>query len=114
MKAIISEYRPGITRAARYSATDGDGNRVSVQQRDDLNSDQNHAEAVRKLCRKMNWTGTLVKGWFKKTQWVWVWVERNHQETGKVIDVRDCLTITPEAIARDWEDLAKARTPFAQ
>ena len=74
MKAIVTKYHgPGNVRGARYSATDNDGNRVSVQASDVLNSDQNHRAACRKLCLTMGWAGTLVQGALLGVGQVFVW-----------------------------------------
>jgi hypothetical protein len=73
MKAITTRYNgPTNTRGSRITATDEDGNRVSVSYNDALNSEPNHAAAARKLCQKMDWRGNLTGGHTKHGM-VWVW-----------------------------------------
>lgn len=62
-KAITTKYLgPTDFKGSRISATDGDGNRVSVPYEYALNSDGNHIAAATALCEKMKWKGTLVHG----------------------------------------------------
>lgn len=71
MKAILTKYHgPTNTRGARISATDGDGNRVTVPY--DHAARDPHDAAALALCRKMGWLGTLAKGG-TKTGNVYVW-----------------------------------------
>lgn len=66
MKAILTRFHgPTNTRGSRYSASDSDGNRVSVSADYALNSDGNHDAAAVALCVKMGWTkhGLVRGGW---------------------------------------------------
>ena len=70
MKAIVTKYLPSTrTKPARVRASDGDGHSVTVVC-DQLDSGPKQAAIA--LCHKMNWTGTLVKGWIRKGSWVFV------------------------------------------
>lgn len=69
MKAIITKYHgPGNVRGSRYSASDGNHNRITLHADDSLDSDGNHNAAAIALCVKMGWTdsplmsGTLGAG----------------------------------------------------
>lgn len=78
MKVILTQFHGATnTRASHYSATDGDCQRVRVEARDDFNSDQNHEAALRKLCSKLGWTGSLVRGTLMRggrtVGYVWTW-----------------------------------------
>ena len=73
MKAILTKYVYGKSGTGRYVASDGDGNRVSVQCDHTLNSDDNHKAAAQALCAKKGWTGYLVSG-DTKTGMVFVWL----------------------------------------
>ena len=60
MKAIMTKYHgPTNTRGSRVSASDSDGNRVSIPYQSEGSS---HDAAAIKLCRKMNWKCKLVSG----------------------------------------------------
>jgi len=73
MKAIMTKYHgPTNTRGSRVSASDSDGNRVSVSF--DHSSRDPHDLAVIALCKKMGWTGKLVAGGWKHGH-VYVWTE---------------------------------------
>jgi hypothetical protein len=87
MKAITSKFIPcSNVRGSRYQATDGDGCTVYVQAESHWTVDQSHAEAVRKLCERREWHGTLAQGYLMKRGHdhcrVWVWVDfgQNHNE----------------------------------
>lgn len=63
MKAITVKFHgPTYARGSRFIARDGDGNRVTVSARPELNSEENRDAVVLALCRKMGWTGTLQRG----------------------------------------------------
>lgn len=63
MKAIRTKYHgPGNVRGSRVSATDEDGNRVSVPYNHAAARYGSHDAAALELCRKMGWTGTLIRG----------------------------------------------------
>lgn len=73
MKAIRTRYLPAtICSPAKYAATDGDGNRISVtvseieQELGDGNwtPDGHHRLAAKKLCEKMGWKGEFVTGYY--------------------------------------------------
>lgn len=73
MKAITTKYHgPTNTRGLRISATDGDGNRVSVPYNYSLSGELVHREAVYALCAKVGWSGELVSGSIKGG-YVYVW-----------------------------------------
>ena len=66
MKAIRTKYHgPTNTRGSRISATDEDGNRVSVSYDYALSGEAVHRAAADALCAKMNWTGDLIGGSLK-------------------------------------------------
>ena len=67
MKAIVTKYHGATnTRESRYSATDMDGNRVSIPTDHALNSDGNHDAVALALCRKMGWLRhNLMRGGIK-------------------------------------------------
>ena len=78
MKAIITKYHsPTNTRGSRYSADDGDGNRVILSAAYALEPRENHARAVQALCDKMGWSGDLYRG---STKYGYVWVFSPHRE----------------------------------
>lgn len=78
MKAISTKYHgPGNRRGSRFSADDGDGNRVYVSYDYGLDSESNHHKAALALCQKMGWTGEMVAGSTKDGMtFVWVNGER--------------------------------------
>ena len=62
MKAIVTKYHgPTQYRSAYYCASDGDGNRATVRA-SDWDGGQGPREAVKALCAKMGWSGSLVEG----------------------------------------------------
>lgn len=67
MKAITTKYHgPTNTRGSRVSASDEDGNRVSLIWENALDSEANHDAAAKALCVKMDWTqNPLVRGHLK-------------------------------------------------
>ncbi len=64
MKAITTKFHgPTNMRGSRYSATDSDGNKVTISTDYALSSEGNHDAAAIALCAKMGWTGhDLVRG----------------------------------------------------
>jgi len=63
MKAILTRfYGATNTRPSRYFATDGDGNWANMTVDYALSSEAHHDAVALKLCRKMDWAGTLVRG----------------------------------------------------
>lgn len=66
LRAIITKYHgPTNFEGSRYSASDCDGNRVTIECDYSLNSDENHARAARTLCEQMGWKGHMIGGWTK-------------------------------------------------
>lgn len=62
-KAITTKYiGPTERRGSRVKAFDGDGHSVTIGFDSSLSSAKAHAKAAEALCRKMNWSGTLVSG----------------------------------------------------
>ena len=83
MKAITTRFIPcSNTRGSRVAAFDGDGNRVVLSKDDSLKRDDTHRRAAVALCRKMGWSGTLVQGWLRRGEEVFVFL--SEQETFKV------------------------------
>lgn len=66
MKAISTKYHgPTNTRGSRITATDEDGNRVSISYPYDLSGEAVHRKAAETLKAKMGWKGKLVGGSLK-------------------------------------------------
>ncbi len=66
-KAIFTRYiGPTNFRGSRIKAHDQDGNQVTISYPDELDSDDAHALAARKLLEKMNWKGTYYAGGTKE------------------------------------------------
>ena len=77
MKAIETTYHgPTDTRGSRITATDGDGNRVSISYPHELSGEACHRHAARKLCAKLNWKGKLVGGATRRG-YVFVWADKD-------------------------------------
>jgi hypothetical protein len=73
MKAITTKYHgPTNTRGARITASDEDGNRVSISYPYELSGEDVHRKAADRLCEKMGWKGRLVGGSLKNG-YVFVW-----------------------------------------
>lgn len=67
MKAIFTRFvGPTNTRGARIIASDEDGNKVTVSYPYELSGEACHRLAADALCKKMNWTGTLISGGHKR------------------------------------------------
>jgi hypothetical protein len=63
MKAIITTYHgPTNTRGSRITASDEDGNRITIAYPYELSGAEVHVKAARALCDKMKWKGNLVSG----------------------------------------------------
>jgi hypothetical protein len=63
MKAIQTKYHgPTNTRGSRISASDLDGNRVSISYPHELSGEAVHRKAADALCEKMGWNGALIGG----------------------------------------------------
>lgn len=78
MKAITTKYHgPTNTRGARISASDQDGNRVTISYPHELSGEDVHRAAAMALCSKMGWgllsNQRLVAG-STKTGYVFVFV----------------------------------------
>lgn len=66
MKAITTKYHgPVGARGARISATDMDGNRVSIPYPHASSKDDKHKRAAIALCTRMGWKGRLAEGGIK-------------------------------------------------
>ena len=68
MKAIETKYHgPTDTRGSRITASDSDGNRVSIPYPYELSGEECHRKAARRLCQKMGWKGRLTGGALKSS-----------------------------------------------
>jgi hypothetical protein len=94
MKAIRTKYHgPTDTRGSRISASDEDGNRVSIPYPHELSGEAAHRAAADALCRKMNWSGELIGGALKDG-YAFVWVpESFYHRCGK-------KTLAPDDLVR--------------
>lgn len=73
MKAIITKYHgPANVRGSRYSASDEDGNKVTLSADDSLSSEANHDAAAKALCIKMGWVNHSLACGGMKNQNVYV------------------------------------------
>lgn len=82
MKAIVTKFHgPSDTKGSRCSASDEDGNRVTISWSQVLNGEAPHAEAAIALCRKQGWTGRLIAGAVKRG---YVFVFENESSTYEV------------------------------
>jgi hypothetical protein len=84
MKSIQTKYLgPSNIKGSRVVADDGDGNRITLTWRSELDSEDNHAEAAIALCKRMGWSGRLQGGDIlkggKTVGMVWVWVDKRVQ-----------------------------------
>lgn len=74
MKAIRTRYYgPTNTRPSHITASDSDGNQVSVSY-DDAETDM-HSLAAHKLMEKMGWKNEIISGGFGNDQY-WVMIPR--------------------------------------
>jgi hypothetical protein len=63
MKAIVTRYHgPTNTRGSTITASDEDGNRISLSYPYELSGEACHRAAAEALCAKMQWTGELIGG----------------------------------------------------
>jgi hypothetical protein len=63
MKAIETKYHgPTNTRGARITASDLDGNRITVPYPHELSGEDVHRVAAEALRDKMGWSGRLIGG----------------------------------------------------
>ena len=80
MKAIVTKYLgPTDRRGSRIKADDGDGNTATISYPHELSGEAVHFEAVKALCRKMDWKGTLEPGAIKNG-YAWVWCDGGSYE----------------------------------
>jgi hypothetical protein len=74
MKAITTKFLGATnTRGSRISASDSDGNRVTISYPHELSGEAVHRKAAEALCQKMHWSGPLAGG-AVKTGYVFVFV----------------------------------------
>ena len=67
MKAIETKYHgPTNTRGARISASDLDGNRISLPYPHELSGEAVHRQAAEALRDKMGWAGEMIGGATKR------------------------------------------------
>ena len=63
MQAITTRYHgPGNVRGSRISATTASGKRVYHECDDAVHVDRQHRDAAIKLCKLLDWHGTMVEG----------------------------------------------------
>jgi len=66
MKAIITKYHgPTNFKGSRITASDEDGNRITISYPYELSGEAVHRKAADALCEKMGWKGALVSGSLK-------------------------------------------------
>ncbi len=66
MKAIMTKYAgPTNTRGSRITASDEDGNRITISYPYELSGEAVHRKAAEALCSKMGWDGQLASGSLK-------------------------------------------------
>ena len=67
MKAILTKYHGATnTKGSRVSASDCDGNRVTITWQGEFDTEPNHRAAADALCAKMGWVGGEMAGGFTK------------------------------------------------
>lgn len=78
MKAIVTKYRgPDHKRGSRITATDEDGNRITISYPHEISGYENvHRKAAEALCEKMKWSGEMVCGSLKHG-YVFVFINGN-------------------------------------
>jgi hypothetical protein len=75
MKAITTKYHGATnTRGSKITASDEDGNRVTISYPYELSGEAVHRAAADALCAKMGWTGKLAGGSLKNG-YVFVFVD---------------------------------------
>ena len=63
MKAITTRFLgPTATKGSRVTASDQDGNRVTIPDRGELDTANAHFAAAEVLCHKMGWGANLAQG----------------------------------------------------
>ena len=66
MKAIVTKYHgPTNFKGSRITASDEDGNRITISYPYELSGEAVHRKAAVALCEKMGWTGELLGGSLK-------------------------------------------------
>ena len=66
MKAIVTKYHgPTNNRGSRITASDEDGNRITISYPYELSGEAVHRKAAMVLCDKMKWRGHLASGSLK-------------------------------------------------
>ena len=66
MKAITTRFLgPTAMKAPRVTASDEDGNRVTIPYQSELEPQRAHSIAAMALCEKMKWPTALVSGSIK-------------------------------------------------
>lgn len=86
MKAIQTTYHgPTNANGSRISASDTDGNRVTIPYPHEYSGAKCHAQAALALCRKMGWGGTLIAGGLKD-HFVFVFAEGERFDVGLTPD----------------------------
>ncbi len=76
MKAIVTKYHgPTNMRGSRITASDEDGNRITISYPYELSGEDVHRKAAQALCDKMSWGGELIGGSLKNG-YVFVFGER--------------------------------------
>ena len=79
MKAITTTlHGPTDTRGSRITASDGDGNRITVPYDHAVSLAANHRAACLALCAKLGWHGELVGG-HTRPGMAWVWANSIEQ-----------------------------------
>ena len=84
MKAIRTKYHGATdTRGSRISASDEDGNRVTIpypHELYELSGEAVHRKAAEALCEKMNWAGPMIGGALKDG-YAFVWVPESFRRS---------------------------------
>jgi hypothetical protein len=66
MKAIVTKYHgPTNFKGSRITASDEDGNRITISYPHELSGEACHRKAAQALCNKMKWEGNLIAGSLK-------------------------------------------------
>lgn len=110
MKAIVTKYHgPTNMRGSRITASDEDGNRITISYPYELSGENVHRKAAQALCDKMKWTGKLTAGSLKNG-YVFVFA---HDSSEMLVDKRlynsmlaqqrDMLNVLAQAL----DDLSK-------
>lgn len=84
MKAIVTKYHgPTNTRGSRITASDEDGNRVSIPYPYELSGEDVHRKAAEALCEKMNWGGRSGADRSRVDTFSFSWTNRPRGEKGE-------------------------------